>query len=225
MKRLCFALLPVALLAQSDQLPTSEGALDRYIEQSVRIRQEAAPALGSLYTTQSSYAELARDPRAARVGDLITVFIAEQASAISSGATSTSRSSGADSSVTRALGTLNPLGALPNLASSTTDRTLDGSGSTTRNTTLNATLTAYVAQVLPNGNLVVEGVKEVGVNDEKQTVFLRGVVRQADVRQDNSVASDRVGLMEVKINGRGVVRSAIKKPNIFYRILMGILPF
>ena len=86
-------------------------------------------------------------------------------------------------------------------------------------------MTAYVAQVLPNGNLVVEGVKEVGVNDEKQTVFLRGVVRQADVRQDNSVPSDRVGLMEVKINGRGVVRSAIKKPNIFYRILMGILPF
>jgi flagellar L-ring protein precursor FlgH len=79
--------------------------------------------------------------------------------------------------------------------------------------------------VLPNGYLVVEGAKDVQVNSERQIVTVRGVVRPFDVSSGNMVASDRIAQLEVKINGKGVVGDAIRRPFILYRILLGLLPF
>jgi flagellar L-ring protein precursor FlgH len=78
---------------------------------------------------------------------------------------------------------------------------------------------------MPNGNLVIEGLKEVAVNSERQTVWLRGVVRPTDLSQANGVRSDRVALMELRVNGKGVVNDAIRRPNAIYRFLKAILPF
>ena len=78
---------------------------------------------------------------------------------------------------------------------------------------------------MPNGNLVIEGVKEVLVNSERQVVWLRGMVRQVDLLPDNSVRSDRIAMMELRINGKGVVNDAIRRPNLLVRIFKKVLPF
>jgi flagellar L-ring protein precursor FlgH len=79
--------------------------------------------------------------------------------------------------------------------------------------------------VLPNGGLVVEASKDIQVNSERQTITVRGVIRPADIDSTNSVQSNRLGELEVRVNGKGVVGDAIRRPFILYRLLMGILPF
>jgi flagellar L-ring protein precursor FlgH len=86
-------------------------------------------------------------------------------------------------------------------------------------------VTAHVVEVMPNGNLIIEGTKEISVNAERQLVVIRGVVRQADLRTDNSVFSDRVALMDLRVNGKGVVNESIRRPNALYRIFRRFLPF
>jgi flagellar L-ring protein precursor FlgH len=63
------------------------------------------------------------------------------------------------------------------------------------------------------------------VNSENQVVTLRGVVRPADLTVANTVLSGSVGQMELKINGKGVVNDAVRRPNFLYRLLLGVLPF
>ncbi len=63
------------------------------------------------------------------------------------------------------------------------------------------------------------------VNSENQVITLRGVVRPADLSNANTVLSDNVAQMELKINGRGVVNDAIHRPMFLYRLLLGLLPF
>ena len=113
---------------------------------------------------------------------------------------------------------------LPNLVNGTTGSTFEGSGATTRATTLETTLTARVVDVLPNGYLVVEGMREVHINNENQMVILNGVIRPDDVSSGNQVLSSAVAQMSVKVQGKGLASSQIK-PGWLYKILMGVLPF
>jgi len=204
---------------------TTEAALERYLEESLGARERFAPAPGSLFTAQSYFTDLARDPRASRAGDLITVIVAERASALTSGATTQSRNSATDASIGNLLGQVSPLGALPNLFNQSRDSSLQGQASTSRQTNVTAVITAHVTHVMPNGNLVIEGAKEVAVNDERQLVWIRGVVRQADLQQDNSVGSERIGMLDLRVNGKGIVHAAIKRPNALYRFFRALLPF
>ena len=102
---------------------------------------------------------------------------------------------------------------------------MQGQADTLRENNLTTTLSAIVTQVLPGGNLVVEGAKSVLVNSESQTVKIRGIVRRADITTNNLVRSDRIANLELQVNGRGVVADSIKRPNLLYRILLGVLPF
>jgi flagellar L-ring protein precursor FlgH len=79
--------------------------------------------------------------------------------------------------------------------------------------------------VLPNGAMLVEAAKDIGINSERQAITVRGVVRPADIGRDNTVRSDRLAQLEVRVNGKGVVGDAIRRPFILYRILLGLLPF
>jgi flagellar L-ring protein precursor FlgH len=168
---------------------------------------------------------MAIDLRARNIDDVVTIVVNEQASAVSTGATQTSRASSANASVTSLAGNLPAAGKLANLANSKSTVALTGSGTTSRTTTLTTTITARVADVLPNGYLVIEGHRTVLVNSENQIVTIRGVVRPADLTNLNTVASSSVAQMELKIDGRGVVNDAVRRPNFLYRLLLGILPF
>ncbi len=183
------------------------------------------PSAGSLYAPNAFLADAARDARASQVGDLLTVAVAESATALSSGSLSQTRSSDSSSAISSLFGQMGPLRPLPNLFGQNSDSSLQGQGSTSRSTNVTTVLTAHVVAVMPNGNLIIEGAKEVSVNAERQLVWIRGVVRQADLRPDNSIGSERIALMDLRVNGKGVVAEALRRPNAIYRIFRRLLPF
>jgi flagellar L-ring protein precursor FlgH len=230
MTRLTIALLlPLALLAddapkKSKKPPTPVG-LDKYTAEAAKQALSATPSPGAIWTPIAQFADVARDLKASQVNDLVTIVVAESASAVASGATQTSRKSSAASSITALGGIKSATGALANLLNTSGDQELNGSGTTSRQTTITTTMSARVVGVLPNGYLVLEGTKDVQVNSEFQNILVRGVVRPADLAPDNSVPSNRLAQVEIKLNGKGVVGDAIRRPNILYRILLGLLPF
>jgi len=205
---------------------SAPSALDKYLQEA--LKQPVAPvqpSAGSLWSPASRLTDVASDVRAAQVDDLVTVVVAEQASAVATGATKTARTSAAQSQVAALAGKKSVNGAAQNLLSLNSSQSLDGSGTTSRSAALSTTLSARVTHVLPNGYLVLEGTKDTMVNSEHQVVTIRGVIRPADLTTGNVISSNQIAQMEIKINGKGVVNDSIRRPNILYRILLGILPF
>jgi len=199
--------------------------LDVYARDAAQQAQEQPATQGSLWTPLSQFADLGRDLKASQINDIVTIIVSEQASAVSSGASETSRNSSLSTSISSLAGIKSPTGALANLANLSNAQALKGDGTTSRQTTLTTTVSARVTRVLPNGYLVLEGTKSVQINSEAQVIVVRGVVRPADLAHDNSVPSDRLAQMEIRLNGKGVVGDAIRRPNVLYRFLMGLLPF
>ena len=117
--------------------------------------------------------DFARDADASQVGDLVTIVVNESTSALASGVTNSSRKTSASSNITSLYGATSA--KLSNLLGTAGDQELAGTGQTTRNMTIATTISARVIQVTPNGSLLVEGVKNIGVNSEKQTITLAGV--------------------------------------------------
>ncbi len=192
-------------------------------------RQDASPAAahspGSTWSPNALLANLGTDLKAGHVNDLVTIVVNETTSAVATGDVKTARTSSTQAAVTAAGGITRAVGPLANLAKTNTQTALQGQGSTSRGATLTATVSARVTNVLPNGYLVIEGVKRVQVNSENQIITIRGVVRPFDLDLTNSVASDRVAQMEVQVNGKGVVGDSIRRPFFLYRLILGLLPF
>ena len=134
----------------------------------------------------------------------------ENASAVAKGTTKTARTSSTKNSITALAGITKAAGPWANLAGVNGDTQLAGEGTTSRDVVISTTLTARVSGVLPNGAMLVEATKEVEINSERQIITVRGIVRPADVASDNTVRSDRLGQLEVHVNGKGVVGDAIQ---------------
>jgi flagellar L-ring protein precursor FlgH len=223
----CIIVSPLAGAKSKEKKKPELSPLDQYLEQARRGVAEsgASAAPGSTWSPGARLLDVATDLRASRVNDIVTIIVQERASAVSQGSVSSERSSSANSSIGKLSGIPGVDGGLQNLLGLESDRTLEGTGETSRRTVLTATMAARVVEVLPNGNLVIEGEKSVGVNSEVQVIQLRGVVRPYDVGVANTISSEQVAQLELRVNGKGVVNDAIRRPNIFYRILLGILPF
>jgi flagellar L-ring protein FlgH len=202
--------------------------IERYIQEAnahaaVAGGNGASP--GSLYGASGRLGDMFRDQRAYQLDDLVTIVVSDQASAVATGVTNSSRKATKSGAITALAGVLPSTGALANLANLGGESKLDGQGQTSRSTQLNTTLSARVTHVLPNGYLVVEGTKEIAVNSERQIVSVRGVCRPQDLATGNTILSNQLAQLEVRINGKGVVGDAIRRPFILYRILEGLLPF
>jgi len=212
--------------AQKPKKDPPESALDQTLKQVAAAQgtERLAAQPGSLWTPTSLFSDLTSDLRARRVGDIVTILVQEKASAVSSGTVKTQRNSSLQASITAAGGITRATGPLANLAKASTTSALDGQGATTRDTTLTATISAVVMQVLPNGSLVIQGTKNVKINNENQVLGLRGLVRPVDLDTTNTVSSDRIAQMDLQVNGKGIVGDQIKRPFILYRLLMDILP-
>jgi flagellar L-ring protein precursor FlgH len=222
MNRVIPFLFFAAMLAARNREPV-ESAIDRLIRESQS--SQATATAGSIWSSNAGLADLVADLRPRRVNDIVTVVVRDSASAIARGAVKSNRASSARASVNSIAGAP-PLGdRLPRLLDLSGESKLEGQGETSRETVLSTTLAARVTHVLPNGLLVVEGQKSIRVNSESQIVTVRGLVRPFDVTPVNTVYSDQLAELEVAVNGKGVVGDAIRRPNILYRILLGILPF
>lgn len=187
---------------------------------------------GSLWQEENGRAYLYEDLRAMRVGDILTVKIVENHKGSKSADTSAER----DSSITNSL-TGSGIGYLgiPGLrlgAEATRGLGIDasasnkfgGKGATNRTDTLTGTLSVIVTEVLPNGDLRIEGRREVTVNSEKQQMKISGLVRRVDVDTKNTVLSTAIADAKIEYSGLGVVDD-VQRPGWFVRILDWIYPF
>jgi flagellar L-ring protein FlgH len=226
---LLFAISASAGVFSKKKKPEAEtpSPLKQYVTEANKNNSasQAARAPGAIWSPNSIFANLGMDLKASRVDDLVTIVVLEKASAVATGDVKTQRASTAQSSIQAAGGITKAAGPWANLAKTNTNTQLQGTGSTSRGATLTATVSARVVNVLPNGYLVVEGVKRVQVNSENQVITVRGVVRPYDLDPTNSVPSDRVAQMEIQVNGKGVIGDSIHRPWFLYRLLLGLLPF
>jgi flagellar L-ring protein precursor FlgH len=219
-------LLAAPLLAKKKPPVEQPASLDQYVQQvTQRSHQSSTATPGSLFSANGRLADGFRDVRASQVYDLVTIVVSDTTSAVSTGGTNTTRKSNAKASVASGLLPKGSVKALGSLATTSNNQQLQGQGSTSRGSTLTTTVTAEVVGVLPNGNLVIQGVKEIMVNSEKQVITVRGIIRPDDLSPINEVPSVRVARMEILVNGKGVVNDAVKRPFFLYRILLGLLPF
>ncbi len=201
--------------------------LDKYLKSAAAnpVDDNVTGGPGSIWSPSARLADLAPDVRASQVNDVVTILVTETINAAATGSSVTQRQSAASQSITALAGPKSPTGALANLLNQSGNQQLNGTGTTTRVTTLDATLTARVVKVLPGGLLYIEGSKDLQVNSEQQAITVRGVIRTADVTTTNMISSSQIADMEIKLNGKGVVGDAIRRPNALYRLLMGLLPF
>jgi flagellar L-ring protein FlgH len=222
----CMLLVGAAPDAKKQQKkPPEPSPLDKYLKSASGISNDGAPAPGAIWSASSRLDDLAGDLRAKHVDDVVTIIVTETINAAATGASTTERASSANASITSLVGPKSPTGALANLLNQTGDQKLNGTGSTTRTTTLNAVLSARVVKALPGGLLYIEGSKDLQVNSEQQAITVRGIIRATDVTTLNTVGSTQIADMEIRLNGKGVVGDAIRRPNVLYRLLLGLLPF
>jgi len=164
---------------------------------------------------------LLNDLRARHVNDLVTIRVVESISAVGSADANLDKNGSAAASLTHLFGLES---AYPNwldptsLVAGSSNTSFKGGGSTTRTGELSATLSARVIEVLPNGDLALEGVREVDINGDIQILVLTGVVRTSDIRPGNIVPSTAIGQMRVRYFGRGLMKDNLK-PGWIVRVL------
>ena len=193
---------------------------------------------GSLFNDDARL-DLFSDIKAKNVGDIVTINIVENSTAQKNSQTGLGRNSSVSGKVNAMMGlediTNFPLvgsavGSLaPNLdttkgISGTYNSSFTGSGNTSRKESMTAKISARVIQVLPNGNLVIRGSREVMVNNEKQYINVQGVIRPEDIASDNTVLSTYVADARIDYIGKGDI-SAQQRQGWLTRALNVIWPF
>jgi len=164
---------------------------------------------------------LTSDSRARRVNDLVTVRVEESITASGSADASTSKATNTSNSIGGLFGLskLLPSAVDPtSLANTKSDNGFKGSGATNRAGTLSTLMTARVSDVLPSGDLVIEGVREIGINGDRQMVVLTGVVRAVDVGPTNVVSSTQIGQLRIQYFGQGLMKDSLN-PGWLLRVL------
>jgi flagellar L-ring protein precursor FlgH len=183
------------------------------------------PAAGSLWepTRAANYPFVDVKPRFP--GDLLTVVVDEDAEGKTDADTSLKSASSIAASVKEFFGIPNVGDINPNnVLEANYQQSYDGEGETTRAAKFEARITVTVTAVEPNGNLQVEGQKEVTLNNEKEYIVLRGVVRPEDIDSSNEVRSWRLADARIDYYGSGIVANQLR-PGVFYTLFDWLWPF
>ncbi|NII09208.1 flagellar basal body L-ring protein FlgH [Oleiagrimonas sp. C23AA] len=164
------------------------------------------PADGAIYHAATSM-ELFNDPRAHRVGDILTINLVESTAASKKASTKTSKSDSVGIDAPSIYGHTWPKTgtSLANLGSK---NSFNGQGESSQSNSLTGQLTVTVAQRLSNGNLVVRGEKWLTINQGQELVRIAGIVRPQDISPDNTIQSTRVADARITYSGRGTLADA-----------------
>jgi flagellar L-ring protein precursor FlgH len=208
-----------------DKSKPASVSLDDYIKRAQASAVAQPATTGSLWVPNGLLADTSSDYKARMAGDLIMVRLADTFAANTNGENSTSRQFSTQSGVTGLVGKLGPNNSLQNLFNANSTTTLDGKGASTMSSSLQLILSGRVVEVMPNGVMVIEAVRDFTVGNDRQTVVLRGLVRPGDVAIDNSILSTSITSMELEIKGKGSVADASSRPNIVVRTLLKVLSF
>ena len=188
------------------------------------VAAAAAPrANGTIFQVGSSYQPLFEDRRARSVGDTLTINIVENTSADKKSNTTTNRSSDNNISVPTVAGMPGKMfqGAI---LGATTDMKFSGDGETASNNVFTGTITVTVIDVYPNGNLLVSGEKQVGINHASEFIRFSGVVNPTYITSANSVNSVQVADARVEYRGTGQIENA-QNMGWLSRFFLNVLPF
>jgi len=170
-----------------------------------------------------------KDQRATHVGDLLTVTVNITDKANIENETQRSRTNKEDSGITDFIGS-KTLGVqaqkvLPGrILTADSTASSDGKGSVNRTEALQTNVAAVVTQVLPNGNLVVEGKQEIRVNYEIRELVVAGIVRPEDIQSDNTIDSSKIAQARIAYGGRGQITD-VQQPRYGQQVMDVLLPF
>lgn len=190
-----------------------------------RAMKPSTPNTGSIWTPQSPYSDMASDYKARNINDLIVIQVVESTTAAEDGAVKTARTFSASSGISAFMGLPGPSAGIQNIFSPSSSRTLNGQGQTSSDSTLNTSLSGRVVDVLPNGFLVIEAVRQMFMNNQHQTVIIHGVVRPGDINAANAVPSTAVSNLEVELKGKGVISDGVAPPNKLMGLILKLVGF
>jgi flagellar L-ring protein precursor FlgH len=197
----------------------------------VPLQEKPQPADGSIWQGENDKSMLFTDKKARYVNDIVTIIVSEVAAGGNQASANTSRNTNTAASITSLLGIEN---AIINSNYSTmsgkigleggASNSLKGAGDTSRNTTLTAKVSARVIRVLDNGNLVIEGRRQVTVNADDQFILITGIVRPEDITTENTVASQYVADARILYTGEGIINDKMR-PGWLTRVVDWVWPF
>jgi flagellar L-ring protein precursor FlgH len=167
------------------------------------------------------------DPRAMHIGDVITVNVTIADTAKLENSTTRTRTNSDDANMTNLFGlekVLPPAIDPTSVVKMGSDNSNVGTGALQRQETISMTLAALVAQVLPNGNLVIDGHQQVRVNNELRDMRLSGIVRREDITQDNTVQLSQIAEARVIYGGQGTM-SDVQQPRYGSQLFDIIMPW
>lgn len=189
-----------------------------------QMAQPAAPpttANGAIFQTTNGYAPLTSGARAAMVGDLVTIALVERTRAIKSNGASTDKSG--SFSITP------PTTGIFSLFSESDVRTgsnnsFSGAGTAEQSNALSGEISVTIAEIYPNGTMLIRGEKLIMLNRGEEQVRISGIIRPADISPDNRVLSTRVANARITYGGSGEIASASKQ-GLLQRFFSIISPF
>ncbi|MBN9580676.1 MAG: flagellar basal body L-ring protein FlgH [Afipia sp.] len=167
-----------------------------------------------------------KDQRAHQIGDILTVTVNITDKANIANETQRSRAGSEDSNIYNFFGLKKtPLtNAAGNMLNTDSTASTDGKGSVNRKEALQTNVAAVVTQLLPNGNLVVEGKQEVRVNFEIRELIVAGIVRPEDIQSDNTIDSSKIAQARIAYGGRGQITD-VQQARYGQQVMDVLLPF
>jgi flagellar L-ring protein FlgH len=188
------------------------------------------PAVGSIWPGESSNNLICTNKRARYINDIVTIIVSETVSGGNKATTNTSRDASTSHAISALLGIDNYILARnPSMGESislggTSANSLKGAGDTSRSSTLSASVSARVIKVFDNGNLLIEGKRQMTVNAEDQFIVVSGIVRPEDITANNTVASQYMADARIIYTGEGVVNDKMR-PGWLTRTMDWVWPF
>lgn len=166
------------------------------------------PANGAIFQVDYGYAPLTSGARAAQVGDMLTIVLAERTQASKSNAAKTDRTG----SIGLTPPTTGPASFFsPTDATASGTNSFDGKGEATQSNQLNGEISVTIAEVYPNGTMLVRGEKLLTLNRGDEHIRISGIVRDADIGPDNRVSSTRVANAKITYTGKGEIARASRQ--------------
>lgn len=227
---LLIALVLLAAPAWSKEKDRKLGSIQlETLQEYVARMQQMAPAAterspGSLWADSGRLANASSDYKALHAGDLITILVVQDITANNSGSVSSARNFSASSGITALAGQLKTAG-VANLFSPTSASSLAGKGQAATASSMRTSLAGRVVAVLPSGALVIEAERQLTMNNERQVLQLRGLVRPGDVGPNNAVSSNAIANLELELKGKGVISEGNRPPNPIVRMILRIVGF
>jgi len=186
------------------------------------------PTANSLWRTGAR--TFFNDQRAGRVGDILTVLVLISDSAKTSNTTNTALTTsnamgvpnffGLESSIGKVIPGVDPTKLI---TTNTADQS-QGAGGVNRSEAISLTIAAVVTEVLPNGNMVIQGTQEVKTNDEVRQLTVAGIVRPEDISSSNTILSSQIAEARINYGGRGDI-SAVQKTPVGTSLMQRFWPF